>query len=35
MDNFDVGKLKPVPVDLKTISEVVDIRVVKKENSTQ
>ena len=29
VDDLDVGKLKPVPVDLKTLSDVVDNEVVK------
>ena len=29
LDNLDVGKLKPVPVDLKKLSDVVPKEVVK------
>ena len=29
LDDIDVGKLKPVPVDLKKLSDVVDNEVVK------
>ena len=35
VDDLDVGKLKPVPVDLKKLSDVVDNEVIKTQNSTQ